>query len=218
MPSSQTASACRDRTPRGVGGGGVRRSRAGLLQPLRGEADLQLGLVPQLVPWGSVTPRAGGRLYAAPVCVQRTTRRSPTVTTGRSTRLPRRGRPASAALAYSEPDRPFRSARARPQVGGSASSSWLPAVVRPPAPLLSHPVPAAELGPPEGRPSGRATAEPGLRRSYRAPHLVGCATSSKPCAETYGPERREPHAARRGSRALAGSRPDDRPRASAGGA
>jgi hypothetical protein len=32
------ASACRNRTPRGVGGVGVRRPRAGLPQPLRGEA------------------------------------------------------------------------------------------------------------------------------------------------------------------------------------
>ena len=55
MPSFQTASACGDRTPRGVGGGGVWRSRAGLLEALRGEADRQLGLVPQLVLSGSGT-------------------------------------------------------------------------------------------------------------------------------------------------------------------
>ena len=53
MPPFQTASACRDRTPRGVGGSGVWRPRAGLPQSLRGEADLQLGLVPQLVRRGS---------------------------------------------------------------------------------------------------------------------------------------------------------------------
>ena len=60
MPSFQTASACRDRTPRGVGGSGVWRPRAGLPQSLRGKADLQLGLVPQLVqPGRDGSARAG---------------------------------------------------------------------------------------------------------------------------------------------------------------
>jgi hypothetical protein len=59
MPSFQTASACRNRTPLGVGGGGVRRSRAGLPQPLQVEADLQLGLVAQLVHSGSGGSFAG---------------------------------------------------------------------------------------------------------------------------------------------------------------
>jgi hypothetical protein len=48
--------------PLGVGRGGVRRSRAGLLQALRGEADLQLALVPQLVLLdGDVSNRGASR-------------------------------------------------------------------------------------------------------------------------------------------------------------
>ena len=71
------------------------------LPPSPGGATLTLAATQPLVvvPWGRATKRAAGRLSAAAGCAERTTRRSPAVTTTRPERLPETWRCSSVVRA-----------------------------------------------------------------------------------------------------------------------